>query len=175
LLLRNEYLVAENRILRNQVKGRLLLTDGEKTTLAEIAKRLGRKALAEIAVAAKPDTILGWFRQLVARKFDGSQARRKVGRPRTAQVVEDLVVKMARENSGWGYDRIIGALANLGHKISDVTVGNIPKRGPTLTFVMEASGPGSGSPLTDWLMVGLRALCQLRPPHAVISAEEREL
>src|SRR5205823_1701830 len=123
LLLRNEYLVAENRILRNQVKGRLLLSDGEKTTLAEIARRLGRKALAEIAVAAKPDTILGWFRKLVARKFDGSQARREIGRPRTERVVEGLVVKMARENPGWGYDRIIGALANLGHKICDVTTG----------------------------------------------------
>ena len=111
LLLRNEYLVAENRILRNQIKGRLQLSEGEKATLAEIAHRLGRKLLAEIAVAAKPDTILGWFRKLVARKFDGSQVRRKVGRPRVERVVEDLVVRMARENPTWGYDRIIGALA----------------------------------------------------------------
>src|SRR6266853_2221883 len=68
LLLRNEYLAAENRILRAQIKGRLLLSEGEKATLAEIAHRLGRKALAEVAVAAKPDTILGWFHKLVARK-----------------------------------------------------------------------------------------------------------
>jgi len=47
LLLRNEYLVFENRILRAQIKGRLLLSDSEKATLAEIAKRLGRKALAD--------------------------------------------------------------------------------------------------------------------------------
>jgi len=70
LLLRNEYLAAENRILRAKIKGRLQLSDGEKSTLAEIAHQLGRKALAEIAVAAKPDTILGWFRKLVVRKFD---------------------------------------------------------------------------------------------------------
>ena len=83
LLLRNEYLAAENRILRAQIKGRLCLSEGEKATLAEIAHRLGRKALAEVAVAAKPDTILGWFRKLVARKFDGSRFRHSVGRART--------------------------------------------------------------------------------------------
>ena len=63
--MRNEYVAAENRILRAQIKGRLCLSQGEKATLAEIAHRLGRKALAEVAVAAKPDTIRGWFRKLV--------------------------------------------------------------------------------------------------------------
>jgi len=58
LLLRNEYLAAEIRILRAKIKGRLLLSYSEKTTLAEIAHRLGRKALAEVAAAAKPDTLL---------------------------------------------------------------------------------------------------------------------
>ena len=74
LLLRNEYLVAENRILKSQIKGRLRLADGERATLAEIAKRLGRKALQEIACIAKPDTILAWYGKLVAQKFDGSKA-----------------------------------------------------------------------------------------------------
>jgi putative transposase len=64
LLLRNEYLAAENRILRAKIKGRLQLSDGEKSTLAEIAHRLGRKALVEVTVAAKPDTILRWFHKL---------------------------------------------------------------------------------------------------------------
>ena len=81
LLLRNEYLAAENQILRAQVKGRLLLSDAEKKTLADIGHRLGRKALEEVANTAKPDTILGWYRRLVARKFDGSKARRYPGRP----------------------------------------------------------------------------------------------
>src|SRR5213082_726748 len=71
LLLRNEYLTAENRILRGQIKGRLLLSEGEKATLAEIAHRLGRKVLEDVAAAAKPDTILGWYRKLIANKFDG--------------------------------------------------------------------------------------------------------
>src|SRR5207244_7663494 len=80
--LRNEYLAAENHILKSQVKGRLRLSDGERATLAGIAKRLGRKALQEIACIAKPDTILAWYRKLVAQKFDGSKKRGLAGRPR---------------------------------------------------------------------------------------------
>ncbi len=82
LLLRNEYLVTENQILRNQLKGRLRLTDGERKTLAEIGKRLGKKALEEIASIVKPETILAWHRRLVAKKFDGSKNRKYPGRPR---------------------------------------------------------------------------------------------
>jgi putative transposase len=138
LLLRNEYLAAENRILRTKVKGRLQLSDGQKSTLAEIAYRLGRKALAEVAVAAKPDTILRWFRKLGARRFDGSRFRQSVGRPRVDQAIENLIVRMARENSTWGYDRIVGALANLGHTVSDQTVGNILGP-PPLPFASDPS------------------------------------
>jgi putative transposase len=128
LLLRNEYLAAENQILKSQIKGRVRLSDGERATLAEIAKRLGRKALREIACIAKPDTILAWYRRLVAQKFDGSKKRGVAGRPRVNAAVEELVAKLARENSSWGYDRIVGALANLGHEISDQGVGNILRR-----------------------------------------------
>ena len=60
LILRNEYLVAENRVLKAQLKASLRLTDAERVTLAEIAHRLGRKALEDVANAAKPDTIMGW-------------------------------------------------------------------------------------------------------------------
>jgi hypothetical protein len=76
LLARIEYLAAENRILKAQLKGRLTLSDGERATLAEIGHRLGRKVLAEVATVARPDTIPAWYRKLVARKFDGSKARR---------------------------------------------------------------------------------------------------
>jgi hypothetical protein len=79
LLLRNEYLTTENRILKGQIQGRLLLSEGEKATLAEIAHRLGRMALEDVAATAKPDTILGWYRKLIANKFDGSKFRRSVG------------------------------------------------------------------------------------------------
>ena len=71
LLLRNEDLLAENRILKAQFKTRLRLTVAERVTLAEIAHRLGRKALEDVANVVKPDTLLGWYRRLVARKFDG--------------------------------------------------------------------------------------------------------
>ena len=128
LLLRNEYLAAENRILKAQIKGRLLLSQEEKTTLAEIAHRLGPKALGEVASTAQPDTILGWYRKLIANKFDGSKFRRRVGRPRVAEEIERLVVRVAKENPSWGYDRVVGALANLGHRLSDQTVGNILRR-----------------------------------------------
>ena len=82
LLLRNEYLAAENRILKAQIKTRLRLSDAERVTLAEITHRLGRKALEDVANIVKPDTLLGWYRRLVARKFDGSKSRRYPGRPR---------------------------------------------------------------------------------------------
>ena len=128
LLLRNEYLAAENRILRAKLSARLRLSNPERITLAEIGKRLGRKALREVACVAKPDTILAWYRKLVAEKFDGSKHRQYPGRPPVSSEVEALVVRMARENSGWGYDRIVGALANLGHRLSDQTVKNILRR-----------------------------------------------
>src|SRR5437879_2105236 len=118
----------QNRILRGQIKDRLLLSDGEKATLAEIAHLLGRKTLEDVAATAKPETILGWYRKLIANKFDGSKSRRSVGRPKLDQETERLVVRMARENPSWGYDRIVGALANLGHRLSDQTVGNIFRR-----------------------------------------------
>ncbi len=128
LLRRNEYLVAENRILRAQIPGRVKLSDGERRTLAQIGKRLGRKALGEIASIVRPETILDWHRRLVARKFDGSKKRRYPGRPMIDQAIEALVVRFATENCNWGYDRIAGAIANLGHTVSDQTVGNILKR-----------------------------------------------
>jgi transposase len=128
LLLRNEYLVTENRILHSQITGRVRLTDGERKTLAEIGQKLGKQALAEVASLVKPETILVWHRKLVTQKCDGSQQRKAPGRPMIDQEVEVLVVRMARENRSWGYDRIVGALANLGYTISAQTVGNILKR-----------------------------------------------
>src|ERR1700692_1254181 len=128
LLARSEYLAAENRILKARLEGRLKLSDAERATLGEIGHRLGRKALAEVATVARPDTILAWYRKLVAGKFDGSKERRGPGRPRIRREVEQLIIRMASENRDWGYDRIAGALANLGYEISDQTVGNVLQR-----------------------------------------------
>src|ERR1700733_7088960 len=105
LLLRNEYLAAESRIMSTKLPPRLRLSEAERITLAEIGKRLGRRALREVAGVAKPDTILAWYRRLVAQKFDGSKHRQYPGRPRTSPEIVELVIKMARENPGWGYDR----------------------------------------------------------------------
>ena len=126
--MRNEYLAAENRILKAQLKTPLRLTDAERMTLAEIAHRLGRKALEDVANVVKPNTLLGWYRRLIARKFDGSKSRRYPGRPRIDDEIEQMVVRMAKENSDWGYDRIVGAMANLGYRLSDQTVGKILQR-----------------------------------------------
>jgi putative transposase len=130
LLLRNEYLAAENRILKAQLPRRLRFSNAERATLGEIGRRLGRKALGEVATAALPNTILGWYRTLVARKFDGSRVRRGPGRPPISKEIQELIVHMAKENRSWGYDQIVGALAlaNLGYQVSDRTVGNVLRR-----------------------------------------------
>jgi hypothetical protein len=108
LLARNEYLATENRILKAQLSRRLKLSDAERGVLGEIGHRLGRKVLADVATIARPDTILGWYRKLVAHKFDGSKARRRPGRPRIKREVEQLIIRMATENRDWGYARIAG-------------------------------------------------------------------
>lgn len=128
LLLRNKYLVTENRILRQHIEGRVRLTDAERMTLAEIGKKLGKKVLEETATIVKAETILAWHRTLVARKFDSSQKRQAPARPRIDKELEALVVRLAQENRSWGYDRLVGALADLGYTISDQTVGNVLKR-----------------------------------------------
>ncbi len=129
LLARNEYLAAENEILRSKIAGAVKLTNGERIRLAIIGKRIGLKALRGVANIVKPETILKWFRQLVARKFDGSARRGKsCGRPNVSQDIEGLILRFARENADWGYDRIVGALSNLGIVVTDQTVGNVLKR-----------------------------------------------
>jgi putative transposase len=128
LRLRNDYLMAENRILRHQIDGRMRLTDSERKELAGLGAQLGKKALTEIATITTPDTILAWHRKFAAQQADTSLPPKSVGRPRVAKEIEDLVIRMARENRSWGYDRIQGALKNLGYTISDQTVGNILKR-----------------------------------------------
>jgi putative transposase len=128
LLWRNEYLVTENRILHSQIKGRVHLSDGERKTLAEIGKKLGKQALAEVATIVKPETILVWHRRLMAQKFDSSQKRKAPSRPKIDKYLEALVVRLAQENRTWGYDWIVGAMRHVGYTISDQTVGNILKR-----------------------------------------------
>src|SRR4029453_3913372 len=106
LRVRNEYLAAENRILRNQITGRVQLSDGDRQALAEMGQKLGKQPREEVATIAKPATILAWHRKFVAQKGASSKRRQALGRPRVAQELEALVVRMARENCSWGYDRM---------------------------------------------------------------------
>ncbi len=123
-----EYLKTENQVLREKLgKGHIMLNDDQRRRLAVKGKYLGRKALFEVATIVTPDTILRWHRQLIAMKWDYGDRRKSVGRPRIREVIVHLIVRMATKNEGWGYDRIQGALKNLGYYISDTTVGNVLK------------------------------------------------
>ncbi len=120
-----EYLQEENRVLREQLGAkRLRLTDAQRRRLARKAQKLGRRGLREIGTLVRPDTLLRWYRKLVAKKYDGSQARRP-GRPKAAAEIERLILRMAGDNPGWGYTRIRGALRNLGHEIGRNTIKRI--------------------------------------------------
>ncbi len=120
-----EYLQEENRILREHVGDRRLqFTDTQRRRLAVKARKLGRRTLAGLDPIVTPDTLLRWYRNLVARKYDGSRVR-KAGRPRTGRNIEELVVRMARENPSWGYTRIRGALRNLGREVGRNTIKRI--------------------------------------------------
>jgi putative transposase len=121
-----DYLQTELAVLRElHGKRRLRLNDNQRRRLAAKGKSLGRSRLSELATIVTPDTILRWHRLLVARKWDYSSQRKSPGRAATDQAIAELTVRMARENPAWGYDRIVGALANLGHTIAANTVKSI--------------------------------------------------
>ena len=124
-----DYLKGENQVLKDQLKGRgrLRFTDGQRCLLAARAKELGRAALKKLDTLVTPDTLLRWFRELIAKKYDGS-GKRGPGRPSTLRKIEALIIKMATENPTWGYLRITGALANLGHIVARTTIANVLER-----------------------------------------------
>src|SRR6267378_5797313 len=122
-----DYLLEENRVLR-AVNGprRLRLTDDQRRRLAVKGHVLGRWHLAAVAGIVTPDTILRWYRLLVAKKYDGSKTRRP-GRPSTTSDLAALVARLANENPTWGYTRIRGALQHLGHDVARNTIKAILK------------------------------------------------
>src|SRR5262245_40021387 len=137
------YLKEENRVLREQLSGRKLrLTDEQRRRLAAKGRAVGRHRLGEVAGLVTPATILRWYRELIARKYDG-RAPRKAGRPVNAPTLRQLVVRFASENPSWGYTRIRGALGNLGHDLGRNTIKRIlqerglepaPARGKTMPW-----------------------------------------
>ena len=123
-----EYLRTENAVLKEKLgKKRILLNDDQRRRLAVKGKILGRKVLDKVGTLFTPDTILRWHRQLVAKKWDYSDRKKKQGRPRIRQEIVDLTLRFAKENPSWGYDRIQGELSNVGYQICDSTVANIPE------------------------------------------------
>ena len=120
-----DYLKAENRVLREQLGGgRLRFTDDQRRRLAMKGRVLGRRALDGIAGLVTPDTILRWYRELIAARYDGT-ARRGAGRPGTASPLRGLVVRFATENPTWGYTRIRDVLGALGHVLARNTIKRI--------------------------------------------------
>ena len=123
------YLKEENHVLKSKVPGgRVRLTVTERRRPATLAYPLSRQERKDTATIATPDTLMRWYRRLIADKFDGSNERKTPGRPRVNEEIEQLVIRMAKENPAWGYRRIQGALANLGHHIDKITVRNILRR-----------------------------------------------
>jgi putative transposase len=119
------YLLAENAVYKEHFAKRgLRLTDAQRRRLAVTGKAVGRAGLARIATIGTPDTILRWYRQLVAKKYDGSH-KRGPGRPRTRVDIAALIVRMANENPRWGYTRIRGALSVLGMFVGRSTIQRV--------------------------------------------------
>ena len=103
LLLQNEYLAAENRVLCVHLPARLRLSDPERSTLAEIGNRLGRKALAQVACVAKPDTVLAWYRKRIARR---SMSRGAISTLQYAAWISCQRLSFCRLKSCWIYPRL---------------------------------------------------------------------
>ena len=123
-----EFLQAENRLLKERLRGRRIrFTDDERALLARKAKAVGRRALLELDTIVSPDTLLRWHRRLVAQKWNFAE-RRGVGRPGIMRHISELIVRIAQDNPRWGYTRIQGALANLSHKVGRGTVANVLRR-----------------------------------------------
>ena len=141
------YLQEENRILKERLGGqRLRFTHAERCRLARKAHALGYKLLHALETLVTPDTLMRWYRQLIARKWDFSD-RRGAGRPRTRQALVDLILRLARENPSWGYTRLQGALANLHHEVGRGTIATILKE----HGLEPAPGRGKRTPWSTFL------------------------
>ncbi|MFC1611645.1 integrase core domain-containing protein [Myxococcota bacterium] len=126
-----DYTQAEVRVLKEVVKTLtgnecIPFTDPQRRRLAILGKDLTPKERTEVCEIVKPATILAWFRNLVAKKYDGS-GRRGPGRPRTATEKRELVIQIAKTNPGWGYSKIRDALRGLKINVGRTTIADILK------------------------------------------------
>jgi hypothetical protein len=161
-----EYLQEENRMLKERLGGRRLrFTDVERRRLARKARAIGRKVLNGLETLVTPDTLLRWYRELVASKWNYSQ-RRGPGRPHVMKTIVDLVLRMALENPSWGYTRIQGALANLWHEVGRGTIANILRDNGIEPLIRS-------TPFTD--TTGLAFVGNKRETTGSVEPEESEL
>jgi putative transposase len=144
-----EFLQEENRVLLEQLGGKpKRFTDPQRIRLARKAKLVDRRRLGQITTIVTPDTLLRWFRFLVAKKWTYAKTN-TCGRPPVSAEVEALVLKFIQENPTWGSNRVCGALANLGYELSDSTIDNIRRRNgldPALTGAPKLLGDTSSKP-----------------------------
>ena len=162
-----DYLREENTVLREQLGDRRIrFTDAQRRRLAVRGKVLGRKLLASVAGIVTPDTILRWYRKLIAKKYDGT-AKRGPGRPKTKPDIAELLLWMARDNPGWGYTRIRGALFELGHDIGRNTIKRIllehglepaPERGKQMRWSTFLKAHGEAIAAADFVTVEVMTL-----------------
>jgi hypothetical protein len=162
-----DYLLEENRVLRAaHGSRRLRFTDDQRRRLAVKGHVLGRRRLVAIAGIVTPDTILRWYRRLVAKKYDGSKARRP-GRPSTKPDIAALVVRMAIENPTWGYTRIRGGLKSIGHDVGRNTIKAIlkdhgiepaPERGAKMSWKTFLAAHWDGIAAADFFIVEVMTL-----------------
>ena len=125
-----EYLLEEVRVLREVYtectgRKRISFTDEQRRRLAIKGKALTPEEREVCCQIVRPNTILAWFRQLAAKKYDSSEQRRKLGRPRKHNSIRELVIRLARENLGWGYTKLRDALRSLKIDVGRSTVASI--------------------------------------------------
>ena len=113
-------------VLQRQLGGaRVRFTPADRALLAALLHRLPRQTLQRLRLLVRPDTLLRWHRELLARRHAAASRTKRPGRPRTVRSIRVLVLRLAKENPSWGYRRIHGELLVLGVKIAASTVWNI--------------------------------------------------
>jgi hypothetical protein len=177
------YLLAENEICKDHFAKRgLRLTDAQRRRLAVKGKAVGSAGLRQIATIVTPDTILRWYRQLVAQKYDGSR-KRGPGRPRTRVDIAARIVSVANENPGWGYTRIRGALGVLGMLVGCSTIQRVladhgiepaPERGKHTRWSTFLRAHCWAIAATDFFSVEVLTLSRARAPLRAVRDRPQE-
>ena len=119
LALRHQLSVLQWQLAPDKVR----FTPGDRALVAALLHRLPRNVLKRLHLVVRPDTVLRWHRDVVARRH--ARRSRRPGRPRTVRSVRGLVSRLVRENPGWGYRRVHGELLVLGVKVAASTVWEI--------------------------------------------------